>query len=400
MGVSTDRPTHPARDRDQFRKGRRTITRQPMFRFLVVLTICSTAGLQVWRTLFNNFAADVVGLDGGHIGMIQSVREVPGFLALLAVYVLLVIREHRLSALSVLCLGVGVAATGFFPSYMGLLLTTLLFSFGFHYYETTNQSLTLQYFDQQSSPLVFGKQRAYAGASNIAVGGAIWILKPWMSYRALFAGAGLLIVMTALWAFLQKPTEKGLAPQRRKMILRRRYSLFYFLTFMAGARRQIFVAFAVFLLVKKFGYSVRAVTLLFVFNNLINYFAAPLIGKAIIRFGERRVLSLEYGGLIIVFSGYALTHSPWVAALLYIIDHLFYNFAIAIRTYFQKVADPRDTSPSMAVSFTINHIAAVLLPAIGGALWMIDYRIPFIAGAVLSLISLVAVQRIPAHASQ
>jgi hypothetical protein len=240
----------------------RSVTRRPMFRYLVVLTIGSTVGLQAWRTLFNNFAADVVGLQGNHIGMIQSVREIPGFLALLAVYVLLVIREHRLSALSVLCLGLGVAATGFFPSYVGLLLTTLIF----------------------------------------------------------------------------------------------------------------------------------------VLNNIINYFASPLIGRAIIRFGERRVLSLEYGGLIVVFLGYALTQSPWVAALLYIVDHLLFNFAIAIKTYFQKVADPRDTAPSMAVSFTINHIAAVLLPAMGGALWMIDDRIPFVAGAAMSLISLVAVQRIPSHA--
>jgi predicted MFS family arabinose efflux permease len=208
---------------------------------------------------------------------------------------------------------------------------------------------------------------------------------------------GLLIVTAALWAFFQEPTRRDLPPQRKKMVLRRRYSLFYFLTFMSGARRQIFTAFAVFLLVKKFGYSVREVTLLFMLNNIINYFAAPIIGKAIIRIGERRVLSLEYGGLIFVFMGYTLTQSAWVAALLYIFDHLFFNFSIAIRTYFQKVADPRDTAPSMAVSFTINHIAAVLLPAMGGALWMIDYRIPFLAGAAMSLISLAAVQRIPSH---
>jgi hypothetical protein len=371
-----------------------------MFRYLLVLTVCSTVGLQAWRTLFNNFAADVVGLEGGHIGMIQSVREVPGFLALLVVYLLLVIREHRLSALSVLCLGVGVAATGFFPSYLGLLCTTLVFSLGFHYYETTNKSLTLQYFDQQTSPWVIGKQRAYAAASNIAVGAAIWIFKPLISFQTLFVGVGLLIMAGALWAFAQVPTRAGLPPQRKKMVLRRRYSLFYFLTFMSGARRQIFMAFAVFLLVTRFDFSVREVTLLFLLNNIINYFTSPLIGKAIIRFGERWVLSLEYGGLIIVFSSYALTQSPWVAALLYVVDHLFFNFSIAIQTYFQKIADPRDTAPSMAVSFTINHIAAVLLPAIGGALWMIDYRIPFVVGAAMSLISLLATQRIPGRRSE
>jgi predicted MFS family arabinose efflux permease len=382
-------------DRRVGRNMYRTVLRQPMFRYLMVLTICSTVGLQTWRTLFNNFAADVVGLEGSHIGMIQSVREVPGFLALLVVYVLLVIREHRLSALSVLFLGLGVAATGFFPSYAGLLLTTMVFSLGFHYYETTNQSLTLQYFDQQTSPWVIGKLRAFAAASNIAVGAVIWIAKPWISFQGLFTGVGLMIVAASLWAFAQEPTQPGLPPQHKKMIFRRRYSLYYFLTFMSGARRQIFMAFAVFLLVTRFGFSVREVTLLFVVNNIINYFTGPLIGKAIIRFGERRVLSLEYGGLILVFMGYALTQSPWVAGLLYLIDHLFFNFSIAIQTYFQKIADPRDTAPSMAVGFTINHIAAVLLPAVGGLLWMVDYRIPFVAGAAMSLVSLLASQRIP-----
>ena len=183
------------------------------------------------------------------------------------------------------------------------------------------------------------------------------------------------------------------------MILRTRYWLFYFLTFMSGARRQIFMAFAIFLLVKKFGYTVQEITLLFVINNAVNYFLSPLIGKAIIRYGERKVLSLEYFSLIFIFTGYAITESKLIGALLYIGDHIFFNFAIAIRTYFQKIADPRDIAPSMAVSFTINHIAAVVLPVLGGILWMVDYRIPFIAGAVMSFISLAATQfiRVPAN---
>jgi predicted MFS family arabinose efflux permease len=163
---------------------------------------------------------------------------------------------------------------------------------------------------------------------------------------------------------------------------------------MAGARRQIFIAFAVFLLVKKFEYSVQEVTILFVVNNAINFFLAPQIGKAIIRYGERKVLSVEYGTLIAVFVAYAYVDSKWIITLLYIIDHIVFNFSIAIRTYFQKIGDPRDIAPSMAVGFTINHIAAVVIPAVGGIVWMVDYKIPFLAGAVMSLISLMAVQLI------
>jgi MFS family permease len=154
------------------------------------------------------------------------------------------------------------------------------------------------------------------------------------------------------------------------------------------------MAFAVLLMVQKFHYSVQEVTILFVVNNAINYYLSPLIGKSIIRFGERRVLSLEYFSLVFIFIIYALTASKWVVAVLFILDHIFFNFAIAIRTYFQKVGDPRDIAPSMAVGFTINHIAAVFLPAIGGFLWVVDYRIPFFGGAAMAAISLMAVQKI------
>jgi hypothetical protein len=374
--------------------------KNPMYLYLIVLSACSTMGLQAWRTLFNNFAVEVAGLNGQHVGMIQSVREVPGFLALLAVYVIMLIREHHLSALSILLLGLGVAVTGLFPSYPGLLLTTLLMSFGFHYYETTNMSLTLQYFDEKTSPWVFGKQRSYAAAANIAIGIAIYLVAFWLDYTKIYLIVGGLIMVAVLWALTRDPSDTALVPQRKKMIVRRKYGLFYFLTFMAGARRQIFMAFSVLLMVEKFNYTVQEITILFAVNNVINYYLSPMIGKGIIRFGERKVLSLEYLSLIFVFVAYPLTGSKLIVAFLYILDHIFFNFSIAIRTYFQKVGDPRDIAPTMAVGFTINHIAAIFLPALGGFFWMIDYRIPFVGGAMMALVSLLAVQliRVPVKA--
>jgi predicted MFS family arabinose efflux permease len=241
---------------------------------------------------------------------------------------------------------------------------------------------------------VLGKQRSIAAATNIVVGLAIFGISAILSYRQMYLLVGVLICLIGVWGFSHNPTRTDLVPQRKEMVFRLRYWLFYCLTFMAGARRQIFMAFAVFLLVKKFDYSIREVTLLFVVNNGINYFLSPLIGRSIIRFGERKVLSLEYAGLIVVFVSYALVESRFLAALLYILDHLFFNFSMAIQTYFQKVGDPADIAPSMAVGFTINHIAAVVLPAVGGLLWMIDYRIPFLGGAGMAVVSLVLVQKI------
>ncbi|WP_321531031.1 MFS transporter [uncultured Desulfuromonas sp.] len=363
-----------------------------MLKFLILLTIASGMGLQTWMILFNNFAVDVAGLNGQQVGVIGSVREIPGLLALLVVYVLLLISEHRLAALSVVVIGLGSVVTGFLPSYGGLIFSTLVISFGFHYYETTNQSLTLQYFDIHTSPLIFGRLKSLTSAVNIAMGVTVFVLGLFLEYQTIFILIGVSVALVGLWGLRQNPSSADVVPQCQKMVFRRKYFLFYFLTCMAGARRQIFIAFSVFLLVKEFHCSVTQIAALFVINNLINYFVSPLIGRAIVRFGERKVLSLEYGSLIAVFLGYAWADSLWVVVSLYVIDHILFSFAMAIRTYFQKVADPRDVAPSMAVGFTINHVAAVVMPVIGGALWMIDYSIPFIAGAVMSGVSLLAVQ--------
>jgi hypothetical protein len=371
-----------------------SVKRNPMFVYLVVLTISSTVGLQTWTTLFNNFAVEVAELGGSHVGMIQSIREIPGFLALLAVFVIRFIPEHRLSAVSILVLGVGLAATGYFPSYAGIALTTLVSSFGFHYYETTNMSLTLQYFKKHESPWVFGRLTSLAAATSIGIGILIWLMMAHLSFRQVYLVVGGLIACAGLWALTRNPSDPAALPQRKQMVLRKRYGLFYFLTFMAGARRQIFIAFSVLLLVQKFDYSVQEVTILFVINNSINYFLSPLVGRGIIRFGERKMLSLEYLSVVFIFTAYATTDSKLLVAFIYIVDQIFFTFAIAIRTYFQKVGDPQDIAPSMAVGFTINHLAAVFLPAVGGMLWVVDYRIPFFAGAAMAVVSLLAVQKI------
>lgn len=371
---------------------------KPMFRYLAVLTAASMVGLQGYTILINNFAVDTVHLEGMHIGLIQSIREVPGFLALLAIYVMMVIKEHRLSALSIILLGIGVGLTGIFPSFTGIALTTLVMSFGFHYYETTNQSLTLQYFSTHLSPLVMGKLRSLAAISSIVSAGLIWCLGGFMGFQGMFLIVGGVVVCLGVWALFQDPTHDRIPPQRLRMFLKRRYWLYYALTFMSGARRQIFMVFSMFLLVKVFHFTVREMTLLFIINNAINWFINPLIGRAINAFGERLLCSAEYIGVVAVFLTYAYARSKGMVAAMYIIDYILFNFAVAIRTYFQKIAAPEDIAPSSAVGFTINHIAAVFLPALGGYLWMIDYRIPFIGGAALGVVSLVLAQfiRLPA----
>jgi hypothetical protein len=226
-----------------------SVKQNKMYRYLVLLTISSTLGLEAWLTLFNNFAVEVVGLEGYHIGIIQSIREIPGFLTFLIVFVLVLLREHRLSALSIVILGLGMAATGLFPTYFGLVFTTLISSFGYHYFATTCDSLTLQYFDKKTSPWVLGKLLSLGAVTNIGVGILIYLSASLLNFTQIYLLIGCLIMAAGFWGLFQDPANRDIIPQNKKIVFRKKYWLYYFLTFMAGARRQIFMAFAVFLMV-------------------------------------------------------------------------------------------------------------------------------------------------------
>lgn len=369
-------------------------TDNPMYRYLMILVICATAGLQGWMALFTNYANEVVGVSGFGIGLAQSVREIPGFLTFLVMYVLLILAEHRLSAWSVILMGIGVGLTGFFTTMGGLLMTTTIMSIGFHYFETTNKSLTVQYFDKQQAPVVFARLRGYGALANIVVGLAIWGLAAKFPYHINFLILGIFICSAGIYMLFQNPVKEIKAHPQNKLGLHRRYWLFYVLNFLSGARRQIFIVFAIFLLVEKYDLAVTTVAGIFVLNYALTYLTNPYISRAINKYGERVVLSLESASLVVLFLGYAFIDNVWIVVVLYVIDSIFFNFAIGLNTYLQKTADPKDLAQCTAVGFTINHISAVVIPLIGGAMWEVNWRLPFFIGALLTIVSLYFTQKI------
>ena len=151
------------------------------------------------------------------------------------------------------------------------------------------------------------------------------------------------------------------------------------------------------MMVDRFGYSVSEIASLYLLNHVINSFASPYAGKLIAHIGERRSLMLEYVGLIVVFSSYAVVADARIAAVLYVIDHLLFGMAMATKTYFQKIAAPADISATAAVSFTINHIAAVIIPALFGLLWLQMPSAVFLLGAAMAVVSFALATRVPRH---
>ena len=364
--------------------------------FLVLASVAMPLGFAAWQALLNNFAIEQAAFTGREIGILQSLREVPGFLAFTAVFVILILREQTFAVVSVLIFGIGVSLTGFFPSEYGLYFTTVLMSIGFHYFETIRQSLSLQWLSKAEAPRILGRLIAVGSATSLVAYGAMYVVLEVFSvdyqWIYLVAGAAAAAIAVVLCMFPHFPSK---TPQRKEIVLRSRYWLYYSLTFLSGARRQIFVVFAGFLMVEKFGYSAANIAALFLINHLFNFLFAERIGAWIGRIGERHALTLEYVGLIVVFVAYAFVENAYVAAGLYVVDHMFFALAIAIKTYFQKIADPADIASTAGVSFTINHIAAVIIPFVLGFVWLQSHAAVFLIGAAFAVCSLVVAQNVP-----
>ncbi len=342
-----------------------------------------------WSALLNNFVVEMAHFDGEKIGILQSLREVPGLLAFTIVFVLLLFRQQTAAYLSLFLLGFGTLITGFFPSALGLYTTTLIMSIGFHYMETLHNSLSLQWIAKEKAPSFLGKLSSLRSFIGLGTLGGVYVLMQLyhVSYEMLYILFGGITILLSVVAWRGFEHFKEDVVQEKKLFLRQKYWLYYLLTFLAGARRQIVVVFASFLLVEQFGFSVQNTVLLLIANTIINMFLAPYAGKLIERFGEKLSLRFEYLSIIAIFILYGFVQTKEMAVALYILDNLFFTIAIALKTYFQKIADPKDIAVTSGVGFAINHIAAVSLPFTLGILWMHSHSAVFFVGAGIGVFS-------------
>ncbi|MGJ8585889.1 MAG: MFS transporter [Marinosulfonomonas sp.] len=368
---------------------------------LFVIAFAQPIAFATWSALLNNFVIEAAGFTGVEIGWLHTVREIPGFLAVGVIAIIMVVREQIVGLVALLLLGVSTAVTAWFPSLAGILTITMLSSIGFHYFETVNQSLQLQWIDKKRAPQVLGWIVAIGSAASLVSYGALVLT--WqafdLSYNFVYLVSGGFTAVVALFCMFAYPQYKSPYVQNTSIVLRRRYWLYYMLQFMSGARRQIFVVFAAFMMVERFGFEVHEVTALFLINFVANMLFAPLMGHGVAKWGERRALIFEYVGLILVFLAYGGVYFfGWgvvLAASLYVLDHLFFALAFALKTYFQKIADPADIAPTAAVAFTINHIAAVFLPALLGYLWVVSPGAVFVMAAGMAGMSLMFAMMVP-----
>jgi predicted MFS family arabinose efflux permease len=368
---------------------------------------------QLWRSLFNNFAVGELGVGADQIGLIQSVRELPGLLGFTVGLLALVLNEMRIVGLSVVFLGVGIALTGGAGNLLGLLVSTVLMSVGFHAFVPANSSAVLQLTGEDEAPHMLGRLSSLNALAALGGAGLVFVALGPLGFRGLFAVTGASVtvggLVALLWA-IRKPLPKRSDVDQRRLeavyamqspahragrpIMRRCYWLYYLLEFLMGSRRHIFTTFAVFLLVRKYNVPAHTITVLYLVNNLIGMFLYRQFGRIIARFGEKRTLTVNFVLLIFVFLGYA--YIPVLPLLygLFLADQMLFGLRIALQSYFQKIAvHPQEITPNLSLGQTINHIAAVAIPLVGGIVWeTVGSQYTFLIGVGIACTSLIVVQ--------
>jgi len=388
-----------------------------LFAILAVSNFFLFFGFSIWRAIFNNFAVEELGVRADQIGLIQAIREVPGLLGFGLGFLVLWLSEMRVMGLSILLLGVGLVISGAANGLGILILGTVVMSVGFHFFYPSNSSLVLMEVGKQEAPKMLGSLRSVSSFAAIVGTLVIWIFVtgmdlgplhiPAWGYRTTLYVTGAVVIVGSVIAFLNGRRHVA-QRQKRKVVFRRDYWLYYVLTFLLGSRRHIFTTFAIFMLVEIHGIDVRQTATLFLVNNFINTYASAQLGRLVSRFGERKMLTLNFLGLIAVFVGYA--YIPYLPVLyaLFVVDNIFFSFNLALESYFQKIShSPAEITSNVSMAQTINHVSALVVPVLGGILWaQVSPSATFLAGAAVAVVSLILVQfirtdrvRVPAAVS-
>jgi predicted MFS family arabinose efflux permease len=361
--------------------------------YLVVANFLLFFGFRIWQTSINNFAVEDLGIGALDVGWMQSLREIPGLTGFLLGFLAIYLSEVRIMALSVILLGGGLFLSGQANELPFLLMSVIVMSFGFHMFYPSSNSIVLMAVDKENAPKTLGQLSSLgAGAALIATAVVYFLAEP-LGFRTLFMITGALVVVGGFFLLLLGKAQKGL-PERRKVIFRKKYWLYYVLSFLMGSRRHIFTTFAIFLLVQKFEISVQTTAILFSVNSVMNIFTYQFIGRMVGRLGERLMLSVAFSILIFIFLGYAFVTSLIVLFVLFVLDNMLFGFNLSLTTYFQKIAvTQEEITSNVAAQQTINHISAVIVPVIGGAAWeLFGSQMPFLVGVGIVVISLVLVQ--------
>ncbi len=329
------------------------------FRLLAAAVASQGIFFGVQMSLFYNFIVDRLGIEPHELGWVEALREVPGFLNVLFLAVMIRFAPPVVAALSLAIMGAGIIAYAGVTSVATLALYSVVWSIGFHCWLPLEQSMSLLFSPEGTKGNWLGQLRSVHSLAWLATIVTCNLTYDLIGYGGLFLFAGIATILGGVAILF---TSRSKPEVEKSFVLKRRYGLYYALNFLQGLRKQMFITFAIFALVKVHGMPVATTMKLVFVNQLLITLTATWMGRLVDRYGERKMLSFSYVVLAFVFFGYGTIDSRPILYVLYCIDNMIFFGGIALTTYLHKIAPDEDLKPTLSMGVTMNHFAAVASP--------------------------------------
>jgi predicted MFS family arabinose efflux permease len=339
-----------------------------------------------------NFFVDTLGLSGGQVLWLEGIRELPGLGLIFIAAMTMRLPLSRQGALAVLLMGLGYVLYAFVRSYSALLAAAIVASFGFHMWTPLNSAIGMSLSSRENAGRVLGTLASVGSLAAIAGMGAISLISRLFESMPLsiyYLVGGTFIVLSAL-LILRLPTDVGSTEAKPpRILLKRRYWLYYVLIFFSGARKLVVGSFITLVLVQDFDLKVWQVSTLTLVSSILSLLAAPTLGSLIDRWGERITTPLSYLVLALCCLGYATIHNIWFLIALWILMRLVTPLGMGLSTYVYRTAPPEELTPTLSAGVTFDHISSVGMPFLAGSLLpVVQYEGIFVGTAALILLSI------------
>ena len=374
------------------------------FNLFLLAGLFAGIGAGINTSIFNNYLSDIFKLSEDMRGFLEVPREAPGFFIMVILAALSFFGDVRIAMLGMAAAGLGMLGLGMLsPTFALMIIWMMMYSLGTHMVMTVTPSIGMSLSNQESFGARLGTVSAFSLTGSIMAYVYIFLGFNFMhmTYQTAFITGTVFYVFAAFAVGMMKKGEPGV--RKVKFVFRKRYSLYYVLAIISGARNQIFLTFAPWVLIKVFDVKPQMFAILGMVVALISIGTRKLIGKLIDSRGERFVLTLEAILLFTICLGYAFSDrifSASVAVVIiagcYVIDNSMSAVEMARSIYVRKIAvDLADVTPTLSTGVSLQHIASMVIPIFGGLLWMeVGYQAVFMAAAVIAFLNLVLSRRI------
>lgn len=355
-------------------------------------------------TVFNNFLSDVYHLSADGRGIVEVPRELPGVFIMVVLGLLAFLGDVRIVMAGMLAASLGMLGLGMFsPTFATMMVWMMLLSLGTHMVFPVTPSIGMSLSNQENYGARLARYSAYGLIGTLIAYSFVWLGFRFLglTYQAAFLIAAVCYVFGAICVGSIK-SEK---PQKRKVkfIFRKRYLLYYIMCIVNGARKQIFMTFAPWVLIQVFHLETPVFAILGIVVSLVGILIRTLIGNAIDKRGERFILTVEAAILFVLCIGYAFAadfFSAGIAVVIiaacYVIDNSMSAVDMARSTYVRKIApSPEDVTPTLSTGTSIDHVISMSLPFFGGLLWAaVGYKYVFLCAAGIALLNLFLARKI------